>query len=364
MANSVITNSSAKVALQSLNKINQQLDTTQKKVSTGYKVSDAKDDGAAYAVAQKVRADVSGLNSANDQLGGVNGLLTSTLKAVDAVSTTLTSEVSNVLTKLSDSNLDAETRKQYTEQFKSLTKQMNTTLQDASYNGTRLLGSTDTDPLTGQPFEGKPMEVTRNEKGQTYTVNASGTTADQLSFTASIGGGASAAVPAPAVAADGPNVASFATGSNVATSSEGAIPASGSLDSITSISAAEAKALLQGRAEVQTDPGPPPVTEMQDVDMVQIGGAGGAVLKTFVSLTAQVNSTQNELGNDSKFISSQMTYNSARIDAMEEGLGSLVDADLAKESARLTALQTQQQLATTALSTANSAPEVLLSLFR
>ncbi len=360
MANSVITNSSAKVALQSLNKINQQLDTTQKKVSTGYKVSDAKDDGAAYAVAQKVRADVSGLNSANDQLGGVNGLLTSTLKAVDAVSTTLTSEVSNVLTKLSDSNLDAETRKQYTEQFKSLTKQMNTTLQDASYNGTRLLGSTDTDPLTGQPFEGKPMEVTRNEKGQTYTVNASGTTADQLSFTASIGGGTSAAVPAPAVPA---NVATFAANSSVATSSGGSIPEGGTLDSITSISAAEAKALLQGRAEVN-NPGPPPVTGVQDVDMVQIGGADGAVLKTFVSLTAQVNSTQNELGNDSKFISSQMTYNSARIDAMEEGLGSLVDADLAKESARLTALQTQQQLATTALSTANSAPEVLLSLFR
>ena len=42
----------------------------------------------------------------------------------------------------------------------------------------------------------------------------------------------------------------------------------------------------------------------------------------------------------------------------------LVDADLAKESARLQALQTQQQLAVTAISIANSAPGVLLSLFR
>ncbi|WP_419898112.1 flagellin [Roseomonas sp. USHLN139] len=311
MANSVITNSGAKVALQSLNKINEQLDTTQKKVSTGYKVSDAKDDGAAYAVAQKVRADVSGLNSANDQLGGVNGLLTSTLKAVDTVSTTLVNDVSTVLTKLSDSNLDEETRNQYTEQFKSLVTRMNTTLQDASYNGTRLLGSTANDPLTGAAFEGGAMEVTRNEKGQSYTVNSSATSADNLSFT--------------------DDIATDITG-------------------ITTISADDAKQLLQG-----VDNTGAAVTSVT---------VGGVALKTFTGLSSSVNTTSNALGNDSKFISSQMTYNSARIDAMEEGLGSLVDADLAKESARLTALQTQQQLATTSLSTANSAPQVLLSLFR
>ncbi len=106
MANSVITNSGAKVALQSLNKINNQLDTTQKKVSTGFKVADAKDDGAAYAVAQKVRADVTGLNAANDQLGGVNGLLTSTLKAIDTVSGKLSTDVSYLLSYLYEYILD------------------------------------------------------------------------------------------------------------------------------------------------------------------------------------------------------------------------------------------------------------------
>ncbi|ONG58858.1 hypothetical protein BKE38_01760 [Pseudoroseomonas deserti] len=311
MANSVITNSGAKVALQSLNKINNQLDTTQKKVSTGFKVADAKDDGAAYAVAQKVRADVTGLNAANDQLGGVNGLLTSTLKAIDTVSSKLSTDVSTVLTKLSDANLDDETRTQYTEQFKSLVTQMNTTLQDANYNGTRLLSSTATNDLTGAAYTGGSMEVTRNEKGQSYTVNSSGTTADQMSFT-----------------------------DDIATDISG----------ITTVSADDAKQLLQG-----VDNTGAAVTSVT---------VGGVALKTFTSLTSDVNSAQNQLGNDSKFVGSQMTYNSSRIDAMEEGLGSLVDADLAKESARLTALQTQQQLATTALSTANSAPQVLLSLFR
>jgi hypothetical protein len=71
--NSVNTNLGAMVALQSLNRTNEALNTTQKRVSTGYRVSDAKDDGAAFAVAQSVRADVAGLTAANEQLGGVKG---------------------------------------------------------------------------------------------------------------------------------------------------------------------------------------------------------------------------------------------------------------------------------------------------
>lgn len=51
-------------------------------------------------------------------------------------------------------------------------------------------------------------------------------------------------------------------------------------------------------------------------------------------------------------------------DAIEAGIGNLVDADLAKESARLQALQVQQQLGTQALSIANQAPNIILSLFR
>ena len=52
------------------------------------------------------------------------------------------------------------------------------------------------------------------------------------------------------------------------------------------------------------------------------------------------------------------------MDTVESGIGNLVDADLAKESARLTALQVQQQLGVQALSIANQAPQVILSLFR
>ena len=56
--NSVNTNVGAMVALQSLNRTTDELSTTQKRVSTGYRVADAKDDGAAYAVAERVRGEI------------------------------------------------------------------------------------------------------------------------------------------------------------------------------------------------------------------------------------------------------------------------------------------------------------------
>ena len=70
------------------------------------------------------------------------------------------------------------------------------------------------------------------------------------------------------------------------------------------------------------------------------------------------------LGTQSKSLGRQITFVNKYQDALEAGVGNLVDADLAKESAKLTALQTKQQLGVQALSIANSASQTLLSLFR
>ena len=71
-----------------------------------------------------------------------------------------------------------------------------------------------------------------------------------------------------------------------------------------------------------------------------------------------------ELGAESKRVDQHLIFVSKLADTLETGIGNLVDADLAKESARLQALQVQQQLGAQALSIANSAPEIVLSLFR
>jgi flagellin len=77
-----------------------------------------------------------------------------------------------------------------------------------------------------------------------------------------------------------------------------------------------------------------------------------------------VSSSLSQLGTGSKSLSSHMTFINKLQDTLDAGVGNLVDADLAKESARLQALQTKQQLGIQALAIANSSSSSLLGLFR
>ena len=92
--------------------------------------------------------------------------------------------------------------------------------------------------------------------------------------------------------------------------------------------------------------------------------------KAAASLTAVSNSIDAvsgalaRLGTKSKALSTHITFVGKLSDALESGVGNLVDADLAKESAKLQALQTKQQLGVQALGIANQTPQLVLSLFR
>ncbi len=77
-----------------------------------------------------------------------------------------------------------------------------------------------------------------------------------------------------------------------------------------------------------------------------------------------VSSALARLGTKSKALETHRTFVGKLTDALESGVGNLVDADLAKESAKLQSLQTKQQLGVQALGIANQAPQVLVSLFR
>ena len=84
-------------------------------------------------------------------------------------------------------------------------------------------------------------------------------------------------------------------------------------------------------------------------------------LDTSISLT---NQALGSLGSQQKQLEGHSVFVGKLTDVLNTGVGNLVDADLAKESARLQALQVQQQLGAQALSIANSAPQIILSLFR
>ncbi|RZJ16498.1 MAG: flagellin [Brevundimonas sp.] len=86
-----------------------------------------------------------------------------------------------------------------------------------------------------------------------------------------------------------------------------------------------------------------------------------AVIDTSI---ANVSASLARLGTSSKALGTHLTFVGKLQDSLEAGIGNLVDADLAKESARLQSLQTKQQLGVQALSIANSSTSILLGLFR
>jgi flagellin len=78
----------------------------------------------------------------------------------------------------------------------------------------------------------------------------------------------------------------------------------------------------------------------------------------------RVSASLARLGTGAKSLETHRSFVGKLSDALEAGVGNLVDADLAKESARLQSLQTKQQLGVQALSIANSSTSILLGLFR
>jgi len=87
-------------------------------------------------------------------------------------------------------------------------------------------------------------------------------------------------------------------------------------------------------------------------------------LATLATSITNVNQALGTLGAQSRQITAHNGFVSRLDDAVTAGIGNIVDADLSKESARLQALQVQQQLGTQALSIANQGPSIILSLFK
>ncbi|KMS52635.1 flagellin [Novosphingobium barchaimii LL02] len=99
-------------------------------------------------------------------------------------------------------------------------------------------------------------------------------------------------------------------------------------------------------------------------DSVVAAGAADALTVVLDKFFNDVKGSLSVLGAGSRQIEGQLAFNSNLTDVVTSGIGNLVDADLAKESASLQALQVQQQLGVQALSIANQAPQTLLSLFQ
>jgi len=262
-------------ALLNLNATSSQLATVQNRISTGLKVSSAKDNGAIWAIAQNERSTVSALNSVTDSLNRAQSIVDVAVSAGQSISDLLNQMKAKALAA-TDVSLDTASTAALANDFAALRNQIAKIVQNADFNGSNMIktGGTSVFALVNAAGTSKLTvgAVNLGLGGGTITVTAGGT------FTSA----ATASAQLALVNA-----------------------------SITNVNAAVAKL-----------------------------GTGSTAIQTHLS-----------------FITSLQ-------DTLTTGIGNLVDADVAKESANLTALQTKQQLGVQALSIANSSSSVLLSLFQ
>lgn len=138
---SVNTNSAAMTALSYLNKTNSSLSKTETAITTGLKVSSARDNGAVYAIAQNMRGDISGNSAVEGSLNNGLSVLDTAISGGENVSDLLTQLKATALSA-SDSSIDTASRKAYNEDFQALVSQIGSVVSNASFNGSNLLNGT------------------------------------------------------------------------------------------------------------------------------------------------------------------------------------------------------------------------------
>ncbi|HEX8233299.1 MAG TPA: flagellin [Caulobacteraceae bacterium] len=275
MTISVNTNASALVALQNLNRTNDQLSGVQDRISTGLKIGSAKDNASVWAIAQGQRADIGALAAVKSSLDRATSIADVALAAGHTVSDLL-NEVKQKVVAAQDPSLDATSRTAIDNDFKALLRQISDIVNNAEFDGANILNGSD--------------------PSIRFLANADATSSITLvAKNMSLGG---------------------------------SIITMASTASITTITNATAM-LTQINASI-----------------------------------ANVNGALGEIGSRSKQIEAHNLFVTKLADVLETGVGNLVDADMARESARLQALQVQQQLGVQALSIANSSPQMILNLFR
>src|SRR5690349_5835183 len=141
---SVNTNIGAMAALQFLNQTQTDLQTTQRHINSGLKVSSPIDNGAVYAIAQNMRGNVAGYAAVSDSLNRGVSTVDVAISAGQSISDLL-NELKGKALAAADGSLDTASRNALNADFTALRDQITTIVQNASFNGTNLVDGTTTD---------------------------------------------------------------------------------------------------------------------------------------------------------------------------------------------------------------------------
>ncbi|MFG1425754.1 flagellin N-terminal helical domain-containing protein [Roseixanthobacter glucoisosaccharinicivorans] len=345
---SMITNTSAMVALQTLRSINTSLDTTNNHVSTGKRINSASDGAAYWSIATTLTSD-------NGALGAVKNAMSLDKNSVDAASGGVNAIIStlgnikNDLTAALSPNVD---RTKLQTEIASFISQIKTTSDNSVMNGSNWL-SVDT---SASGFNGtKNLLSSFSRTGSTVTVGS--TAIDTGAF--AIYDAATAGTSSGTASTTDVAVTAVATAASVSGGATVSVDtAAGSLKGFM-----DTKYVIGGTATSGTE-------AIKDFDVSALGNTDAdlAKIQAYVKIVdATMQQLQNgatTLGTTSTRLTSQQTFAQSLIDLNTSSIGSLVDANMEEESTKLKALQTQQQLAVQSLSIANNSTQNVMTLFR
>lgn len=136
----------------------------------------------------------------------------------------------------------------------------------------------------------------------------------------------------------------------------------GSVANIQALANADGNSFITVQARTLTLGGS--IITVASTSTISTAARASTMISTIEASLNALNLALSQLGTDSKKVLMHKNFIAKLSDELEHGIGNLVDADLAKESARLQSLQVKQQLGVQALSIANAAPQVILNLFR
>ncbi len=395
---SLLTNTSAMVALQNIRKISSDLSTVQEQISTGKKVGSARDNAAVFAITTIMNSDVKGFEAISGSLNLGSASVGVASGAAETITSLLT-DMKGLIVAAQEDNVD---RSKIQTDVAQLRNQINSIVNAASFNGLSLVkgaGSVDflasLDRDSGGSVTASAISVTRQNLETAAGVGVAGLDAT----TTGVNGGGTAAAALVAdtntFALDIDVAATFTAGDTyevkidgrkfvyeVATGDDHDDVGQGITNLITAagITGVAAVFTAGGAADAQVDitntTGGTVAIEANATDgsggglgnltALDVSTAGGAstALVTIEGLIQTAVDASAAFGSSISRIDIQLTFVSDLTDSLKTGIGALVDADLEEASARLQSLQVQQQLGIQSLSIASQSSQNVLSLFR
>ena len=291
--NSIYTNPAAYTALQSLNKINRNLDIAQNRVASGMRVASALDNSSSFSIAQGLRGEIAAIDAVQSNIAKVKGIVDYTLAAAEGIND-LTAQIRAKFQEQASQTSTANQRDSIATEIAELVSQARALAKQAANKDTHAGQLVDLFSVAGG--------------GANLTV------ATNLIF-----GSASAALAASTITVTKAETAAIFTHLN---------------------------SFATSAAEKTT------------------ARANSVLTAQFATYELAMANALGKLAGKSRQLEGQQDFLTTLKGTREQIIGGYVDADLATESARLTALQVQQQLAVQAIGIANQRPQSLLGLFR